>query len=164
MDVLGALKQATKRLEGSGKIGAFGSVAEIVIVFDYLLYVFEDRLQSCEDVVHDEHEEAPEDYLAINLRAALLKAHKYYNMLNLPPAYYTATILHPRYKHYLDAAWAEKPNWLESSNRNLQALWVEYKSLPKPRVGPIGKPNNIDDVINSFIKPIAGQGVDPIEY
>ena len=79
-------------------------------MFEYLLGVYEDRPQSHEDVIHDEHEESPEDHLAINLHAALLKANKYYNKLNLSPAYYAATILHPRYKHYLDAAWAEKPD------------------------------------------------------
>jgi hypothetical protein len=52
---------------------------------------------------HDEHE-SPEDHLATNLCAALLKLHKYYNKLDLSPAYYAATILYPRYKHYLDAA------------------------------------------------------------
>ena len=104
-------------------------------------------------------------------------------MLDMSPAYYAATILRPRYKHYLYAAWAEKPDWLGSSNRNFQALWAECKSLLKPRVRPTGKLNNIDDVINSFIEPagltsnkedeykawkrsepIAGQGVDPMEY
>ena len=87
-------------------------------MFEYLLTAYEDRLQQYESVIHDEHDDSPEDHLAINLRAALLKLNKYYNKLDLSPAYYAATILHPRYKHYLDAAWAEKPDWLESSNRN----------------------------------------------
>jgi hypothetical protein len=63
-------------------------------VFDYLLRVYEDRLQSYESVKHDNHEESLEDHLAINLRAALLKAHKYYKKLNLSPAYYAAIIHH----------------------------------------------------------------------
>ena len=91
-------------------------------MFEYFLTAYEDRLQQYESVIHDEHDESPEDHLAINLRAALLKLNKYYNKLDLSPAYYAATILHPRYKHYLDAAWAEKPDWLESSNRNFQSL------------------------------------------
>ncbi|KAI1665819.1 hypothetical protein L13192_09503 [Pyrenophora tritici-repentis] len=128
-------------------------------------------------------DKSPEDHLAINLRAALVKAREYYNKLDLSPAYYTATILHPRYKSYLDAAWADKPDWLESSNRNFQRLWAEYKSLPKPRLRPKVRHNDIDDAINSFIKlvglteneedkykawkrsePIASEGVDPIKY
>jgi hypothetical protein len=103
-DVLRPLKQATKRLKGRGVNGAFRAVAEIILVFKYLVTVYEDRLQSYESVIHDEHAKSPKDHLAINLRAALLKAHKYYNKLNLSPAYYAATILHPRYKHFLDAA------------------------------------------------------------
>ncbi|PZD23253.1 Dimer-Tnp-hAT domain containing protein [Pyrenophora tritici-repentis] len=148
IDVLRPLKQATKRLEGRGKSGAFGAIAEVILVFEYLLGVYEDRLQSYKDVIHDEHTESPEDHLAINLRAALVKAREYYNKLDLSLAYYTATILHPRYKSYLDAAH-----------------------------------NDIDDAINSFIKParlteneedryeawkrsepIASEGVDPIKY
>lgn len=122
-------------------------------MFEYFLTAYEDRLQQYESVIHDEHDESPEDHLAINLRAALLKLNKYYNKLDLSPAYYAATILHPRYNHYLDAAWAEKPDWLESSNRNFQSLWAKYKSLPKPRTKPIFKPNDIDDAIDSFIDP-----------
>ena len=60
-------------------------------------------------------------------------------------------ILYSRYKHYLDAAWADKPDWLEMSNYNLQCLQVTYKSLPKPRIQLIYKLSNINDVINSFI-------------
>jgi hypothetical protein len=154
IDILGPLKQATKRLEGRGKHGAFGAVSEIIPTFEYLLSVYEDRLQSYADIVHDEHKELPEDHLAINLRSALLIANKYYNKLDLSSAYYAATILHPRYKHYLDSVWADKPDWLETNNRNFQALWARYKSLPKPRVRPTVKPNNIDDAINSFIDPV----------
>ncbi|KAI1507330.1 hypothetical protein Ptr86124_013718 [Pyrenophora tritici-repentis] len=66
IDVLRPLKQATKRLEGRGKSGAFGAIAEVILVFEYLLGVYEDRLQSYEDVIYDEHTESPEDHLAIN--------------------------------------------------------------------------------------------------
>ena len=165
IDVLGPLDQATSRLEGRGISGAFGSVAEIIPTFEYLLGVYEDRLQSYEDVDHDQHDESPEDHLAINLRAALLKANKYYNKLDLSPAYYAATILHPRYKHYLDAAWAEKPDWLATNNRNFQALWATYKSLPKPRVRPTkAKSNDINDAINCFIDPVGAADTQEDEY
>jgi hypothetical protein len=71
-------------------------------VFKYLLKAYKDRLQIYKSVIYNKHNKSPKDYLAINLRAALLKAYKYYNKLNLLPAYYTATILYPRYKHYLN--------------------------------------------------------------
>ncbi|KAG9387512.1 Dimer-Tnp-hAT domain containing protein [Pyrenophora tritici-repentis] len=144
------LKQATKRLEGRGKSGAFGAIAEVILVFEYLLGVYEDRLQSYEDVIYDEHTESPEDHLAINLRAALVKAREYYNKLDLSPAYYAVIILHPRYKSYLDAAWADKPDWLESSNRKFQHLWAEYKAY-RSRAYALNE-------------PIASEGVDPIKY
>jgi hypothetical protein len=56
------------------------------------------------NVVYNKHKESPKDYLAINLRAAILKACKYYNKLNSLLAYYTATILYPCYKSYLNRA------------------------------------------------------------
>ncbi|KAI0603726.1 hypothetical protein TUN205_12047, partial [Pyrenophora tritici-repentis] len=40
-----------------------------------------------------------------------------------------------------------------SSNRKFQHLWAEYKSLPKPRLRPKVRHNDIDDAINSFIEP-----------
>ncbi|KAG9379892.1 Dimer-Tnp-hAT domain containing protein [Pyrenophora tritici-repentis] len=141
IDVLRPLKQATKRLEGRGKSGAFGAIAEVILVFEYLLGVYEDRLQSYEDVIYDEHTESPEDHLAINLRAALVKAREYYNKLDLSPAYYAAIILHPRYKATLTQ---------QSSNRKFQHLWAEYKAY-RSRAYALNE-------------PIASEGVDPIKY
>jgi hypothetical protein len=57
IDVLKPLKAATKRLEGRGKSGAFRAVAEIILVFEYLLRVYENCLQSYDDVIHNEHDE-----------------------------------------------------------------------------------------------------------
>ncbi|KAG9379212.1 Dimer-Tnp-hAT domain containing protein [Pyrenophora tritici-repentis] len=160
------LKQATKRLEGRGKSGAFGAIAEVIPVFEYLLGVYEDRLQSYEDVIHDEHTESPEDHLAINLRAALVKAREYYNKLDLSPAYYAATILHPRYKSYLDAAWADKPDWLESSNRKFQHLHNDIDDAINSFIEPAGLTENEEDEYEAWKRsePIASEGVDPIKY
>jgi hypothetical protein len=44
MDVLGPLKECTKRLEGRSGQGKYGSIAEIIPVFKYLLSVLESRL------------------------------------------------------------------------------------------------------------------------
>jgi hypothetical protein len=114
MDVLSPLKECTKRLEGRGKAkdeaiddskpGSFGAIAEIIPVFEYWLTTLELQLRSYDNVVHDAHNEAPKDHLAINLHAAISKARDYYNKLDNTPAYYAATILHPRYKNYCDVA------------------------------------------------------------
>jgi hypothetical protein len=103
-------------------------------------------------------------YKATTTSYTLLKAHNYYNKLDLSPAYYAATIPHPRYKHYLDAVWADKPDWLESNNRNFQALWATYKVLPKPCIRPTVKPNDIDDAIDSFIDPSGTTNNEEDEY
>jgi hypothetical protein len=60
-----------------------------------LLGRLKEQLQTYDSVYHDEHKEAPKDYLAINLRAAIIKARAYYTKLDDLPAYYAATILHP---------------------------------------------------------------------
>ncbi|KAI1592202.1 hypothetical protein PtrCC142_011656 [Pyrenophora tritici-repentis] len=69
-DALKPLKAATKRLEGRGKSGGFGAIAEIILVFEYLLGYYEQRVKAYEAVDYNAHNEAPKDHLAINLRAA----------------------------------------------------------------------------------------------
>jgi hypothetical protein len=95
MDVLKPLKTATERLKGRGKSGGFGSIAEVIPVFEYLLSYYEQRVNSYAAVDYNAHPEAPEDHLATNLRAAWAKADNYYSKLDDSPAYYAATILHP---------------------------------------------------------------------
>jgi hypothetical protein len=81
----------------------------------------------------------------------LLRLQEYYNKFDLSPAYYAATILHPRYKYYCDVAW--EPQWLELNNRNFQALWEQYKGLRLPRPSPHARiiANNIDDAIDCIV-------------
>ncbi|KAI1559902.1 Dimer-Tnp-hAT domain containing protein, partial [Pyrenophora tritici-repentis] len=95
MDILKPLKTSTKRLEGRGKSGSFGAIAEIIPIFEYLLTYYEQRVNAYEAVNYNEHDESPEDHIAINLRAAWQKADDYYSKLDDSPAYYAATILHP---------------------------------------------------------------------
>ncbi|KAI1567826.1 Dimer-Tnp-hAT domain containing protein, partial [Pyrenophora tritici-repentis] len=95
MDILKPLKTSTKRLEGRGKSGSFGAIAEIIPIFEYLLTYYEQRVNAYKAVNYNEHDESPEDHIAINLRAAWQKADDYYSKLDDSPAYYAATILHP---------------------------------------------------------------------
>jgi hypothetical protein len=71
------LKLVTKRLEGRGKDakgrvggGYYGAIAEVILVFEYILTYYEQRVETYEAVDYNAHNEAPEDHLAINLRAA----------------------------------------------------------------------------------------------
>ncbi|KAG9385550.1 Dimer-Tnp-hAT domain containing protein [Pyrenophora tritici-repentis] len=127
----------------------FGAIAEVIPVFEYLLGVYEDRLQSYEDVIYDEHTESPEDHLAINLRAALVKAREYYNKLDLSPAYYAATILHPRYKATLT-----------------QLRHNDIDDAINSFIEPAGLTENEEDEYEAWKRsePIASEGVDPIKY
>lgn len=127
-DILGPLEECTKRLEGRGhgqtateKLPSrFGSITEVIPVFEHLLSVLESQLWTYNDACHDAHDKAPKDHLPINLRAAITKARDYHSKLDDSPAYYAAIILHPRYKRYCDLSW--EPAWLDLNNCNFQAL------------------------------------------
>lgn len=160
LDVLKPLKLATKRLEGRGS-GQYGAIYEIIPVYEYLLGYYEQRITSYSDVVYDEHNEAPEDHLAINLRAAWAKANDYYAKLDASPAYYAATILHPYYKTYYDLAWADRLDWLDANNRAFKELWGQYKSAPSVVRPPRIVTNDIDDAIDSLMEPTKSLGPSP---
>jgi hypothetical protein len=84
IEVLRPLKLATKRLKGRGKgvkgahndvdsspkCGRYSAIAKIILVFKYILTYYEQRVKAYKAVNYNAHEEAPEDYLVINLRAA----------------------------------------------------------------------------------------------
>ncbi|KAG9379573.1 Dimer-Tnp-hAT domain containing protein [Pyrenophora tritici-repentis] len=90
-----------------------------------------------------------EDHLAINLRAALVKAREYYNKLDLSPAYYAATILHPRYKATLT-----------------QLRHNDIDDAINSFIEPAGLTENEEDEYEAWKRsePIASEGVDPIKY
>jgi hypothetical protein len=67
--MLRPLKLATKRLEGRGTYKRFGSLAKVIPVFKTILSSYKERVESYSSVNYNEPS-APEDYIAINLRAA----------------------------------------------------------------------------------------------
>jgi hypothetical protein len=152
LDVLKPLKLATKRLEGRGNSGQYGAIYEVIPVYEYILSYYEQRVAAYADVNFNAAADAPEDHLAINLRAAWAKASDYYTKLDDSPAYYAATILHPYYKPYCELAWADKPGWLEDNNRAFQELWAQYKVVTRvPRPARVVT-NDIDDAIDSLME------------
>jgi hypothetical protein len=68
--VLKLLKAATKRLKGRGNSGRFSAIAEIILVFKYILNYYKQRIKVYKAVNYNAYNKAPKDYLAINLRAA----------------------------------------------------------------------------------------------
>jgi hypothetical protein len=85
------------------------ALALLLRLLKSLKYYSASSKRSYDAVDHDQHDEAPKDHLAINLRAALVKTRSYYSKLNHSLEYYAATILHPRYTSFCDSVWAEKP-------------------------------------------------------
>jgi hypothetical protein len=158
IDCLQPLKNATERLEGRGKAGRFGALYEIIPVFEYLLGALEISAKPFEHVNFNAYAEAPEDHLAINLKAAWRKANEYYIKLDDSPAYYAAVCLHPYYKYYCDNSWAEKAGWIKAANASFQQLWAEYKQQrqqPHLRAPPA---SSIDEAINAIADVGAGTG------
>ncbi|KAH7563688.1 Dimerhypothetical proteinTnphypothetical proteinhAT domainhypothetical proteincontaining protein [Bipolaris maydis] len=156
IDVLRPLKSATKRLEGRDKSGRFGAIAEVIPVFEYVLNYYEQRVQAYDAVDYNAHDEAPEDHLAINTRAAWAKANDYYDKQDLSPAYYAATILHPCYKTYCDLSWsADNPDWLTTNNHGFRALWATYNTAlattPAITQRPKSFSTDMDDAIDALL-------------
>jgi hypothetical protein len=155
MDVLKPLKAATERPERRGNSGRFDIVVKSIPVFEYILIYYEQRVLVYEAVDYNTHDKAPEDHLAINLRAAWAMASEYYAKLDLSPAYYAATILHPYYKPYCDSTWTDRPDWLKANNRNMRALRAQLNTPPRV----VGRPkvlfNDMNDALDSFIDPSA---------
>jgi hypothetical protein len=159
VDVLRPLKVATERLEGRGRKqyklnGRFGAIYEIIPIFEQLIAAFEERLVTWRSVDFEQLD-APEDHMAINLRAAVAKLKLYYSKLSDSPAYYAAIVLHPRYRNYCKVAWADDPARLAAADAAFQQLWRLYNHRPAPRPQP--KPtkshtNVIDDAINAIIE------------
>jgi hypothetical protein len=149
--VLKPLKSATKRLEERGKSGRFGAIAEIIPVFEYILSYYEQRVKAYKAVNYNAHDEAPENYLAVNLCAAWAKANEYYTKLDDSPAYYAPTILHPYYKTYCNTGWSDKSDWLFTNNRNFCALWAPYNASPRTVKCPKVLSSNMDDAIDGLI-------------
>ncbi|PZD27989.1 hypothetical protein A1F96_06269 [Pyrenophora tritici-repentis] len=132
MECLKPLKNATSRLEGRGKSGNFGAIYETIPVFEYLLSSLEALTLPYAHVNFNAHPEAPEDHLAINLKAAWRKANDYYDKLDRSPVYYAAVCLHLYYK--------------------FQQLWAEYKLVLPPILRPRApQASSIDEVIGAFV-------------
>jgi hypothetical protein len=156
--VLQPLKLATKRLEGRGKSGRFGAIYEVIPIFEHLLNEYEQLVTTYEAVDYNAYD-APEDHLAINLRAAWSKLSKYYLKLDDSPYYFIATLLHPYYKTYFEIAWQDDPSRLKQAYRGFQRVWQQYKpqeTLPKPVRATT---NTIDDAIEALLNKEPGKAV-----
>ncbi|KAG9383702.1 Dimer-Tnp-hAT domain containing protein [Pyrenophora tritici-repentis] len=95
-----------------------------------------DRLKD----VNYEDLDAPEDHLITNVNLAHCKLAEYYAKFDNAPVYYTATILHPHYKHHLSALWKVpdthvtardgvhyRDGWLDNNHRAFLRMWQGRK-------------------------------------
>jgi hypothetical protein len=157
--MLQLLKLASKRLEGRSTYKRFGSLAEVIPVFETILFSYEERIESYSGINYNEPG-APENHFAINLCAAWEKAKHYFVKLNDSPAYYATTSLHPAYKHYCDNAWRDKPEWLAAAQLAFQKLWGTYKDNPAlppaPAASRARTNNDLNDAIASMMEPHQG--------
>lgn len=152
--------EATRLLEGRGRHGRHGAIWEVLITFEWLLDQLEALKERLKDIDYDDPE-APEDHLMLNVNLAHAKLAKYYAKFDDAPVYYAATVLHPHYKHHLEALWKVpddynsardgphyRDGWLTSNHRAFLAMWKDRKDaavvaegavaarpFKKPRVG-----------------------------
>ncbi|KAL7771394.1 hypothetical protein CFE70_001337 [Pyrenophora teres f. teres 0-1] len=133
IEILQPLKAATKRLEGRGNSSRFGAIYEVIPVFEYLLHKFKQRYKPYE-LVNFEATRAPEDHLAINVKAAWAKLNSYYQKLDESPVYYAACCLHPYYRQYCDRAWRDKPAIMEDPYSDDDEGFDEYQRCECERV------------------------------
>ncbi|KAF2848328.1 MFS general substrate transporter [Plenodomus tracheiphilus IPT5] len=102
--------------------------------------------------VNYEDPDAPEDHLVTNINLAHSKLAAYYAEFDDAPVYYTATVLHPHYKHHLSALWKVPDNhiaardgvhyrdgWLNNNHRAFLRMWQGRKdaaAIPARTVTP----------------------------
>ncbi|KAA8618887.1 Dimer-Tnp-hAT domain-containing protein [Pyrenophora tritici-repentis] len=126
-------------LEGRGRHGRHGAIWEVLVTFEWLL----DQLEALKDRLKDvnyEDLDAPEDHLITNVNLAHCKLAEYYAKFDNAPVYYTATILHPHYKHHLSALWKVpdthvtardgvhyRDGWLDNNHRAFLRMWQGRK-------------------------------------
>ncbi|KAG9376645.1 Dimer Tnp hAT domain containing protein [Pyrenophora tritici-repentis] len=131
--------EATRLLEGRGRHGRHGAIWEVLVTFEWLL----DQLEALKDRLKDvnyEDLDAPEDHLITNVNLAHCKLAEYYAKFDNAPVYYTATILHPHYKHHLSALWKVpdthvtardgvhyRDGWLDNNHRAFLRMWQGRK-------------------------------------
>jgi hypothetical protein len=113
-------------------------------VFEYLLNTYK-NLATTFEAVNYESFDAPEDHLAINVRAGCSKLADYYAKLDESPYYFIATLLHPYYKTYCDNAWRDKDGWLAAGYAAFQRIWRKYKPQQAPLRRPRAAEGSIDD-------------------
>jgi hypothetical protein len=155
MKFLAPFAEATKLLEGRGKHGRHGAIWEVLVTFEWLLDELEALKDRLTEVDYDDPD-APEDHLKLNVNLAHQKLSQYYAKFDDAPVYYAATVLHPHYKHHLDALWAVpddhntardgphyREGWLTNNHRAFLLLWKTYKD--KTRSAPASSTSSDDE-------------------
>jgi len=155
IQLLEPFSEATKLLEGRGKVGRHGAIWEVIITFEWLLDELEQQKSRLSQVDYNDPD-APEDHLKVHVNLAHAKLSEYYYKFDDAPVYYTATILHPHYKLHLDALWGVpddhdeekdgphyRKDWLPNNNKGFIKLYKSYKeklAIEAGRSSPSSQP------------------------
>ncbi|KAG9376877.1 Dimer-Tnp-hAT domain containing protein [Pyrenophora tritici-repentis] len=127
--------EATRLLEGRGRHGRHGAIWEVLVTFEWLL----DQLEALKDRLKDvnyEDLDAPEDHLITNVNLAHCKLAEYYAKFDNAPVYYTATILHPHYKHHLSALWKVPDTHVTARDGRKDSAATSAHTVTPPRKKP----------------------------
>ena len=124
----------------------------MLITFEWLLNqlkALKDRLSE----VNYNDLDAPEDHLVANVNLAHVKLSAYYAKFDNAPVYYAATVLHPHYKHHLEALWKVpdtynsvrdgphyRDRWLVDNHRAFLRMWQDRKDVAAIAAGAPSPP------------------------
>ena len=123
----------------------------MLITFEWLLGQLEAVKERLKDINYNDSE-ASEDHLMVNVNLAHTKLSKYYAKFDDAPVYYAATILHPHYKHHLEALWKVpddynsardgpyyRGGWLSNNHRAFLVIWEEHKDAATVAEGTVAE-------------------------
>lgn len=161
IDILKPLKDATLKLQGHIG-GKFGSIWQVLPVFEELLHHFENRVEQYpvkeQLTPFNIHSQPPsgfsqqpdeatasqltsltddqataEDHFSINIKLAWAKLNEYYAKLDNSPVYVAAVVLHPCHKwRWLEARWKERPDWISAARQSFNQLADQYRQYEPP--------------------------------
>lgn len=119
-DVLKPFKEATKRLEGAGDEGSYGSLWESLLCLETIMTCLEDKKQQLSV--------QPNTHLKACVNMAWKKVNTYYKRSDETPAYRVAVALHPCLRFaWFKKHWREFTAWQDNAQAVTKELYESYK-------------------------------------
>jgi hypothetical protein len=150
-DGLKIFHTATIALEGYAKNAKFGAMWECVPVLEILsnnlirlqdeyplLTTFQSTDISSIDPLSEHVPRNPAtDFICESVNHAWVKFQEYYKLTDRSIWYIAGLILNPEHKWaYLEYAWREERDWIQTAKKQFKALWAQYKPAQAAQAYP----------------------------